>query len=189
MSDSRLFLALSIPREIREELYRVREPLREAWRGIRWVPNENYHITLVFFGSRNAAFADEIRDGVSRALAGREAFTIEFSGPACFGDPRRPRIIYEGIGRGREELTELHSRLEPWREEAAGRERRSYRPHLTLGRPGRGEVRGPDSGRGFGVGWEGLSAFPARKVVLFRSESGPRYNPLEIWNLQYEVST
>lgn len=189
MSDSRLFLALSIPREIREELYRARGPLREAWRGIRWVPKENYHITLVFFGSRNEAFADEIRDGVSRALAGREAFIIEFSGPACFGAPRRPRIIYEGIGRGREELTELHSGLEPWLEGPAGWEKRSYRPHLTLGRPERGGARGPDSESGFGVEWKGLSAFPAREVVLFRSESGPRYNPLEIWNLEYEVST
>ena len=181
MSGMRLFLAVPIPQEVRKALYRVRQPLRDAWSGIRWVPDENYHITLAFYGCRDAAGVEEIGRAVPAALEGRADFPVELTGPDCFGDPRRPRIIYEGIGRGREELAALHACMKPPTEKGA------YRPHLTLGRAGRGEVKGPDSGTDSGVEYRRVSVFSAAEVVLFLSESGPEgpvYSALEAWNLQ-----
>ena len=172
MSDMRLFLAVPIPQGVRKALYRARQTLRDDWSGIRWVPDENYHITLAFYGCRDAEGIEKI---------GRADFPIETIGPACFGDPRRPRIIYEGIGRGREELSALHACMKPPTEKS------SYRPHLTLGRAGRGQVKGPDSGVTSGVEYKRVSVFSAGKVVLFLSESGPEgpgYTALEAWNLQ-----
>ena len=51
----RLFTAIELPDEIRDELYRLRMPLP----GARWLRPENYHITLRFAGDIGNAQARE----------------------------------------------------------------------------------------------------------------------------------
>lgn len=46
----RLFLAIDFPEETKKEIYDVITPIRLQYRRYKWVPQENYHITLHFFG-------------------------------------------------------------------------------------------------------------------------------------------
>ena len=113
-----------------------RAALRQAWSGIRWVPDGNCHITLVFLGDQNPTVIDKIKAAVPRAVAGCRPFEIKFTGPCCFGRPERPKLVYEEIGPGRESLLALQASLKPYLGPLVGWEARPYRPHLTLGRPG-----------------------------------------------------
>src|SRR5262249_46534688 len=54
----------------------------------------------------------------------------------CFGNPRRPRTIWIGIGDGVQKLCALHDDLEPPLLDLGcyRREERRYTPHITIGR-------------------------------------------------------
>jgi 2'-5' RNA ligase len=48
----RLFLAVDIPNEVKKELDMQLEPLKKEYPYLKWVPPQNYHVTLFFFGDR-----------------------------------------------------------------------------------------------------------------------------------------
>lgn len=48
----RLFLALEIPEDIKKSISKQLEPLKKEYPDIKWVPEQNYHITLFFFGDQ-----------------------------------------------------------------------------------------------------------------------------------------
>jgi 2'-5' RNA ligase len=63
-------------------------------------------------------------------------FAMSVEGVGCFGDRRRPRTIWVGVGTGKNELVALHDALEqPLLDLGCyRREDRKFTPHLTLGR-------------------------------------------------------
>ena len=53
----------------------------------------------------------------------------------CFPNPRRPRVLWVGIGEGAQSLCAIHDALEiPLLDLGYRREERKYSPHITLGR-------------------------------------------------------
>ena len=69
-------------------------------------------------------------------MAGTSAFTLGVETVGCFPNPRRPRVVWAGVGEGGPELVALHDALEPPLQELGcyRREERHYTPHITLGR-------------------------------------------------------
>jgi 2'-5' RNA ligase len=65
-----------------------------------------------------------------------EGFTLAVERVDCFGNPRRPRTVWVGVGEGHDALIALHDALEsPLLELGCyRRENRPYTPHITLGR-------------------------------------------------------
>ena len=64
----RLFVALTLPEEIREAL----AALENGLPGVRWVPEENLHLTLRFIGEVDGGLAHDIDEGLV-LLAGIDA--------------------------------------------------------------------------------------------------------------------
>jgi RNA 2',3'-cyclic 3'-phosphodiesterase len=91
------------------------------------------HLTIRFLGEVADERVDEIVPALSRVATASEPFDIELRGVGVFPDVRRPRVVWIGVGAGREEL----SRLEKDVSDALvplgfPREARPYSPHLTL---------------------------------------------------------
>ncbi len=125
----RLFVGLDLPWETRQSLALL------AGRGIpgaRWVPMENYHLTLRFIGEVPAYVAEEI-DIALAALRARH-FTLELAGVGTFAKGGRDTSLWVGVTRnpqldhlaGKIETALQRSGLEP--------ERRRFAPHVTLAR-------------------------------------------------------
>jgi 2'-5' RNA ligase len=57
-------------------------------------------------------------------------------GASCFGNPRRPRTLWVGVGAGAHEFTAVHNAIEAPLLDMGNyrRETRAYTPHVTLGR-------------------------------------------------------
>jgi len=153
------------------------------------VKSEHFHITLVFLGERNESVVHGITDSVGPALEGCESFGVVFGGFGIFGSIRRPKLFYEKIGTGKDELQVLHSRLQNVLEPLVGRENRPYLPHLTLGRPGRRGVRGPEGGELLpsGVKPDNVGIFLVEEVKLYQSilhPNGAEYILQRSWPLK-----
>jgi 2'-5' RNA ligase len=139
----RLFLAIPISEELRAVIGRFMDEFRpraarffEQGRGISWVPLPNMHLTLKFFGDVGADGTDRIIRSVEeyvRSIPGRR---MELHGVGSFPrNARSPRVIWIGCRGEVEDMTSDVQGLE-YRLERIGwaREKRPFRPHLTIAR-------------------------------------------------------
>ncbi len=124
----RLFVALDLPWEVREQL----AGLAVGIAGARWVPVENYHLTLRFIGEVAPPRAEDI-DHALAALRGR-AFKLALSGVGTFDKAGRPMALYAGVERS-PPLDHLQGKIETALQRAGlPPERRRFVPHVTLAR-------------------------------------------------------
>lgn len=124
----RLFVALDLPPETRARLH----DLTGGIPGVRWVPAENYHVTLRFIGELERWRAAEVDD----ALAGLHApcFSLSLRGVGAFARAGRVTSLWCGVERS-PALDHLQSKIERALHSAGlERERRRFTPHVTLAR-------------------------------------------------------
>lgn len=141
----RIFTAFPIQEDARRELYAGYAPVREALDSVRWVSEENLHITLIFFGEMTPAELDGLlaalepgypgEDRGETNLAGPPRFKVEYRGIECFPPRGKPKVIYSRLVSGGAECIEVWSRMSG-RLGAEGIKGsfKPYVPHITLGR-------------------------------------------------------
>lgn len=134
----RTFIALELSEPLKEGILALGTSLKE--RGVRasWVRPGAMHLTLKFLGDVEERALSGLAGAVGRAAAGVRPFRFETTVLGAFPSPRRPRVIWLGV----EPVDELFDLAEAVETELAElgfpRERRPFRPHITIGR-----IRGP----------------------------------------------
>lgn len=175
----RLFIAIELPAALQERVTGAVAPLeREVPRkSVRWVKPEGRHLTLKFLGEVQSAKVEAIRLGMQGAVAPYAPLRVDLAGFGVFPNTRRPRVLWVGVENLDGRLAGVQSALEARMADLGfERERRRFRPHITLGRVGR-NVRGQEArelaGRleGFEIG--PLGGIEVTQVHLIRSELKP----------------
>lgn len=124
----RLFVALPLPESVRLHL----SMLNGGVPGARWIPSENYHITLRFIGNVENHVADDIDAALSTISTA--PFELSFSGVGYFGKASAARSLWAGIARNGA-LDHLQAKIEPALTRAGlAPEHRRFVPHVTLAR-------------------------------------------------------
>ncbi len=135
MSLLRAFIAVEIPSEIQQNVYKETSNFRKGIDSlVRWVPVENMHLTLKFLGDVSPANVESLIQMLRNEAVAISCFTIHLTGLGSFPSLRRPRVIYIGI----QAPTALDG-LQRGIESASRRlgyeaEERPFSAHLTLGR-------------------------------------------------------
>lgn len=174
----RLFVALEIGEEAREEVSRAVEELRRRHGGgVRWDPPEKYHVTVKFLGETDPARLSSVTDLLDRASMGTTTFSAALMGFGAFPPRGDPRVLWAGVSLGAEACKTLAARVE---EGAAAtgfpRESRPFHPHVTVGRVRPGA---PGDRRALRAAIEARReerlgpAFEVRRLVLFESRLDP----------------
>src|SRR5262249_36869606 len=130
MPRTRTFIAVEVNEDIRSRLVSLQETLGRVAGDVEWVEAENLHVTLLFFGEVDDREVVEVCRIAKEGVAGRAPFTMSVESVNCFGNPKRPRTLWVGIGEGAEELIAIHDALEiPLQDLGYRREERRYQPH------------------------------------------------------------
>jgi len=129
----RLFVALEIPSEVRENLAALLKSLRAVSPQTRWVRPENLHVTLKFIGEVPETKLAAIRSALARARSDQPV-TVDFRGLGFFPNDKHPRVFWAGI-EASPNLKTLAADIDKGTEKLGiAREQRPFSPHLTLAR-------------------------------------------------------
>jgi 2'-5' RNA ligase len=93
----RLFVAVSVPEEIRRTLEEKVRPLRGRLPRGSWVKPEAQHFTLAFLGEQDAGLVDPLSARLEEAVRSVSAFQATLCGCGFFPNPRRARVGWIGI--------------------------------------------------------------------------------------------
>ncbi|MHB0913428.1 MAG: RNA 2',3'-cyclic phosphodiesterase [Armatimonadota bacterium] len=175
----RTFIAVPLPAEVRREVAGIERALTASEADVRWVSEENLHITLKFLG--DVERTDAVAKAVRSAVAGFPPFRAALAGVGAFPKPSRPSVIWVGVSEGKAALAELAERVEAAMESLGfAREIRPFSPHVTVGR-----VRTSKNLERLREIIERMhgeaGSFEVRQVAVMRSDlsrSGPTYTPI-----------
>lgn len=93
-----------------------------------------WHLTLRFLGSADEVATDRVTAAVAQSPLGA-GFVMTIAGLGAFPNPRRATVIWLGVTRGEDRLTELAELCEEAAQSAGfPPEDRPFHPHLTLSR-------------------------------------------------------
>lgn len=187
MSESRLrcFAAVEVASpQVRRALEMAQLGLRRTLGerdSVKWVPSHQFHFTLKFFGEIEAEAVSRAARALDGVAAGWAPFVLEAEGLGAFPDTSRPQVIWCGVGQGRAELVRLAGQVEEAMASAGfPRERRTFQPHLTLGRV-RAGAPVPHGLAGALRESRSYGTWQVERLLLVRSDllpGGPRYTPL-----------
>ncbi len=182
----RIFFAVSLPEEIKRELSVIKEDLKnELKKGVKWVEEENMHITLLFLGKVRE---DRVNEIISEAEKIRiNPFSVLLKEITYIPpDKKRAKMIW-AKGESKE-LSFLYGELEdkvaPHQQSKNGKD---FIPHITLGRIRSWEFRSMPLSEIPEIGQELEMSFKINSFNLMESKltkNGPVYENLREFVLQ-----
>jgi 2'-5' RNA ligase len=188
-----MFVAVNLSPEAREQVAKLQARLQTGCRFVdahpKWVPAENFHLTLVFLGSLPDEAIPYITD-VTDAIAERTSpFELGISRVELFPpDTKQAKVISANIKGDRRALISLHGFMAEALDSAGFEiERRVYQPHLTLARLTSAKTADRVAKLVTSHTSALQVAFAVNEVVLYESvtkSSGPVYEPLHVSKFQ-----
>jgi len=184
----RLFIALEIPEQVKQEIERAQAELRQIFSqsAVRWTRCEQFHLTLRFLGNVESALAEALVEAVRSACRDFGVLSLHAEHIGFFPNLKLPRVIWAGIHDSQARLAVLQRALnaatndlttEPAEERFTG--------HVTLGRIKqlkRSEAKGLAK-LCAGIADRRFGEWTADKLHIFRSElsaSGAVHTPIAI---------
>ena len=174
----RLFVAIRPPEDIRDLLIDAMDEDPE----LRWVGDEQLHLTLRFIGEVERPLANELAAALARVRFDR--FELKLSGVGRF-DRRSGGALWAGV-EPKAPVAALAAKIERICQEAGLEpERRAFHPHITLARWKGRSSRAADA---CAQRARGLSSepFAVDRFVLFESHlsrHGPHYDEVASYAL------
>jgi 2'-5' RNA ligase len=177
----RLFVAIELPNEIKDELASLQKELRQAQAEVSWTKPENLHLTLKFLGEVGTERVEQIEQAYAEAARASKPLSLATHETGFFPNLRRPRVVWAGLQGDLDELLALQNKLETqFATLGFTHELKPFQPHLTLGRIKTTKNVAPLVARAEAYQLPTLS-FTASELVLMQSQlhpGGSIYTPL-----------
>ncbi len=182
----RCFIAVPLDNELRKNVKEIQKKFKILEGSLKFVKNENLHITVKFLGNVNKTQIERIKQNVRVALKNREPFQIEICGTGVFPSMDYVRVIWLGVENGREELIKIVKSVDEKLERLGFKREKDYVPHLTLARVKNVRVNEKEKLKKLIEELKNvrIGCMNVSTLLLYRSEllpSGPVYTELFRW--------
>ena len=129
LRSKRLFVGLGLPRSCKVALLALNPHIS----GLRWVPEEQLHLTLSFLGDVHAPAEERLRLALCEVRV--PSFLLPLCGVGVFRSGERPSVVWAGVGKGHPHLFALHRRIQDAVLHAGlDADLKPFHPHVTVGR-------------------------------------------------------
>jgi 2'-5' RNA ligase len=182
----RLFVAISLPDAVTDEVEKAQRQLRDAFPGklVRWTKREQFHLTLKFLGDVPESRVPELVSSLRESCMPFSELPLRAERIGFFPDARFPRVMWVGVHDENNVLSQLQSAIEDAvKGFTAERPEKRFTGHVTLGRIPNIQRRETEALAKLTSGMSGqfFGQWVTDKVELIRSElssSGSRYTTL-----------
>ncbi len=185
MQTHRCFIAIDIPDQAKKVLADVQKKLKVWPARVKWVEEQNFHLTLKFLGDVSVEKIEQIESVLLDICPRYKKGLINLNGFGAFPNTSNPRVIWAGIQDVNRGLVKIWTDLEKSLEKLGfPKEARRFSPHLTLGRvkePADGLASAIQSLQHLGI------SVPVREIKLMNSRlsrNGPEYSCINSFFLQ-----
>lgn len=124
----RLFVAISLPEDVKDEI----QSLSYGLPGARWLDSDQTHLTLRFIGEVDGGRFGEIKETLAEVSF--DPFSLSLQGVGHFPPRGMPRVLWVGV-KAPDELAGIKSRIDSaLRRTGVELEKRKFSPHITIAR-------------------------------------------------------
>ncbi|MBU8891509.1 MAG: RNA 2',3'-cyclic phosphodiesterase [Bacteroidales bacterium] len=130
----RTFIAIKISntKSISEVYQNIRLELKDE--RVKWVEEQNLHITLAFLGDTDEKDIDNVCNMLSEYTEGLNPFLIKITGLGVFRNVNNPKALWLGIKKS-EDLNQIYNKINVAISLFGFTiQSKDFRPHLTIGR-------------------------------------------------------
>ena len=170
----RSFIAVDLPEETRKLLEDIQRELKQCGAAVRWVKPSSIHLTLKFLGNIQPAQVEDIALAVAQEIRDQPPITLRPAGLGAFPNLRKPRIVWIGMEGEVQRLNGVQARVENALEPLGFvREKRGFRPHLTIGRVKDRRRLQPLIDAMATLDIPPFNSFDADEIILYKSDLRP----------------
>src|SRR3989344_1091987 len=126
----RLFIAIELPKEIRDYLFDIRNNLDKGLAKINWVAKKNIHLTLKFLGDVDDKIVPEIISKLKEITF--DEFKLELDKLGVFPNENHVNVLWVGV-KNFNKVIELQQEIEEKLRDYFQKDR-EFSAHITLGR-------------------------------------------------------
>ena len=186
----RSFLAIELDEELVPKILDVQKEFKKTNANIKYVPSQNMHFTLKFFGNIDLDMVEDISSAVEKVIKNYSSFDLNIKNCGCFPNKKVIKVLWLGLEEG-SPIKDLQKDLEQkdldkeFRKLGFKKEK-NFISHLTIGRvkspKNKKEVREAiEKLENIEIGQMSVSKICLKKSTL--TPQGPIYEDIKVFEL------
>ncbi|WP_295618010.1 RNA 2',3'-cyclic phosphodiesterase [uncultured Methanobrevibacter sp.] len=129
----RSFLAIELAEDLVPKILDVQKEFKKTNANIKYVPSQNIHFTLKFFGNIHSDMIEDICDAVERIIKNYSSFDLNIKNCGCFPNKKVIKVLWLGLEEG-SPIKDLQKDLDKEFKKLGFKKEKNFISHLTIGR-------------------------------------------------------
>ena len=129
----RSFLAIELKEDLVPKILDVQKEFKKTNANIKYVPCENMHFTLKFFGNIDEEMIGDISDSVEKVIKNYSSFDLNIKNCGCFPNKNVIKVLWLGLEEG-SPIKSLQKDLDKEFKKLGFKKERNFISNLTIGR-------------------------------------------------------
>ena len=181
----RSFLAIELDNDLVPGILDVQKEFKKTNANVKYVPEENMHFTLKFFGNIDEEMVDDIALAVEKVIKNYSSFDLNIKNCGCFPNKKVIKVLWLGLEEG-SPIKDLQKDLDKEFKKLGFKKERNFISHLTIGRvkspKNKKELRNTiEKFEDIEIGKMNVSKICLKKSTL--TPQGPIYEDIEVFEL------